>query len=140
MSGSAWEGRGGGARRSGGTEGLINKYKHVSTRFCPSPSLSLAKWLDYITKTSAKGFSLIGPLPYAWLKLQGPTIKTPRSSKQNSLFGYTDQSVQSRLTDSSQHTLPQFPLRNHFCRLYPSDPGAEHPLYLPCPGNKSPLC
>lgn len=79
--------------------------------FALSPSLSLAKWLDYIPKARPKGLSLIGPLLYAWLKLQGLTIKTP--IKIQYLVTMTSLSNQDWVTHPSTH-FPSFPLETAF--------------------------
>lgn len=135
MSGSAWNGRWGGAGRSrGGTEGLFKRNKHVSSTCCPSPSLSLDKWLDYTTKTSAKGLSLLGPLPYAWLKLQGPTIKHQGLAiKIHYLVTLTSLSNQDWPTHPSTH-FPSFPLETIFPDCIHLIQGQS--TLSTCPGNK----
>lgn len=67
----------GGGEELGGVEGgkLKGSLTDKSMAMMPpaglalSPTLSLAKWLDYIPKASPKGLSLLGSLPHAWLKL-----------------------------------------------------------------------
>lgn len=62
--------------------------KHSASRLYPSFFLFLAKPLDNIPNANQKVYSIIWPLPHAWIILFDRAIKTPKSSNQNALFGY----------------------------------------------------